>query len=75
MVRVADEVLVDLVGRACGLTYADVAADAEQREFGGTTIPVASPATLIKTKDTYCPQDAIDRGFLEAILRGRQPHD
>ena len=71
VVRVADEVVIDLMGRACGLTYADVAADAEWREFGGTTIPVASPATLIKTKDTYRPQDAIDRGFLEALLRDR----
>jgi hypothetical protein len=31
----------------------------------------ASPATLIKTKNTYRPQDAIDRAFLEALLRGR----
>ena len=71
VVRIADEVVIDLMGRACGLTYADVVADAEQRAFGGTTIPVASPAALIKTKDTYRPQDAIDRAFLETILRDR----
>ena len=75
VVRVVDEVVIDLMGRACGLTYADGAADAEPREFGGATSPVASPATLIRTKDTYRPQDAIDRGFLEAILRDRHPHD
>ena len=75
VVRVADEIVVDLMGKACGLTYADVAADMEHRELGGTTIPVASPATLIKTKNTYRPQDAIDRGFLEALLRDRLGRD
>ena len=72
VVRVADEVVVDLMGRACGLTYADLVADVEPREIGGTTIPVASPAALIRTKDTYRPQDAIDRAYLEALLAERQ---
>ena len=75
VVRVADEVIIGLMGRACGLTYADAAGDAEQRPFGGTTIPVASPAALIKMKDTYRPQDAIDRGFLETLLRDRRHQD
>lgn len=61
VVRVADEVMVDLMGRACGLSYADVEADAENREFGGVTIRVASPSALIRTKDTYRPQDAVRR--------------
>ena len=34
-------------------------------------VPVASPRTLIRTKDTYRPQDAIDRGFLEELVRRR----
>lgn len=71
VVRVADEIIVDLMGRACGLAYADVAADAEHREIDGVLIPVASPASLIRTKDTYRPQDAIDRRFLETLLRNR----
>jgi hypothetical protein len=37
----------------------------------GVSIPLASPATLIRTKDTRRPQDAIDRAFLEGILRAR----
>ncbi len=71
VVRIADEVIVDLMGRACGLSYADVVADAEEREFGGATIRVASPATLIRTKGTCRPQDAIDRGFLEGVIQDR----
>lgn len=69
VVRVIDEFIIDLLGKACGLTYADVVADAEVREILGVAIPVASAATLIRTKDTYRPQDVIDRAFLAALIR------
>lgn len=72
VVRVADEIVVDLMGRACGLSYGDVAADAESRIIEGVTIPIASPAMLIRTKDTFRPQDEIDRGFLERVISDRQ---
>jgi hypothetical protein len=72
VVRVADEVMVDLMGRACGLSYSDVVPDAEQMDLGGVLVPVASPRTLIRTKDTRRPQDAIDRAFLEGVLRERE---
>jgi predicted nucleotidyltransferase len=71
VVRVVDEVVIDLMGKACGLNYTDVAADAERITIGGVAVTVASPATLIRTKDTYRPQDALDRAFLEALLRDR----
>jgi hypothetical protein len=72
VVRVADEVIVDLMGRACGLTYADASRDAEAIERSGVSIPLPSPATLIRMKDTPRPQDAIDRAFLEGVLRERE---
>ena len=72
VVRVADEVIVGLMGRACGLSYADVAMDVEHRQLDDVRVPVASPATLIRTKDTYRPQDAIDRAFLEGLIRDRR---
>jgi hypothetical protein len=72
VVRVADEVIVDLMGRACGLTYAEASRDAESIERGGVVIPVPSPATLIRMKDTPRPQDAIDRAFLDGVLRERE---
>ena len=71
VVRVADEVIVNLMGRACGLSYAEAARDAESLERAGVRIPLASPATLIRTKDKLRPQDAIDRAFLEEVLRAR----
>jgi hypothetical protein len=72
VVRVADEVIVDLMGRACGLAYDDVAADMEWHDLDGVVVPIASPSTLVRTKDTYRPQDAIDRAFLQDLIaRGR----
>ena len=69
VVRVADEIVVDLMGRACGLDYAAAFADAEPMEIDGVTVPVASIRTLIRTKDTFRPSDALDRQFLEGLLR------
>ena len=75
VVRVVDEVIVDLMGRACGLTYADVAADMEWLELTGVRVPIASPSALVRTKDTYRPQDAIDRSFLQQVLDRRRRED
>ena len=71
VVRVADEVVVDLMGRACGVGYEEAARDAETFERQGVPIPVASPRTLIRLKDTPRPQDALDRAYLEGVLRAR----
>ena len=72
VVRVVDEVIIDLMGRACGLTYADVAADIEWHDMSGVRVPVASPSALVRTKDTYRPQDVIDRAFLNQLLDRRR---
>jgi predicted nucleotidyltransferase len=65
VVRVADEIVVDLMGRACGLSYSDVAEDAEEIELEDVAIPIASKRALIRTKDTFRPSDRADREFLE----------
>ena len=56
------------MGRACGLGYADVVTDAESVAIDDVMVVVASPATLIKTKNTYRPQDALDRAYLNTLL-------
>jgi hypothetical protein len=66
--------MVDLMGRACGIAYADIVKDAEDIELGGVMVKVASPHALIRTKDTKRPQDAIDRAFLEGLIRERERH-
>ena len=75
VVRVAGEVIVDLMGRACGLSYSDAAADAETIERDGVAIPLPSPRTLIELKDTARPQDALDRAFLEGVLEERKARE
>ncbi len=72
VVRVADEVVVDLMAKACGIDYAAAAQDAESLEIGGVQIPVASIPTLIRTKNTVRPSDAADRAFLEEVLKVRR---
>jgi hypothetical protein len=51
VVRVADEIVVDLMGLACGVDYADAVKDAANVTIDGVAIPLASPATLIRTKN------------------------
>lgn len=68
VVRVADEIVVDLMARACGVDYADARRDAVTIVFAGVPVLVASPPTLIRTKNTLRPSDAADRQFLQAIV-------
>jgi len=72
VVRVADEIIVDLMGKACGVSYSEAMADVEQLDLGGVAVPVASPAALIRMKKTYRPQDQIDREYLESVIRQRR---
>jgi len=70
VIRVADEVVVDLMSKACGVSWEEAARDSEVLELDGVEIPIAGIETLIRTKQTVRPHDAADREFLER-LRGR----
>lgn len=72
VVRVADEIIVDLLAKACGVTYEEAARDQEHIEVGDVDIPIASKRTLIRTKDTVRPSDAADREFLQALLEAEE---
>jgi hypothetical protein len=68
VVRVADEIVVDLMAKACDVDYADASRDVVEMQFADVPIPVASPRTLIRTKNTIRPSDAADRQFLQALV-------
>jgi hypothetical protein len=68
VVRVADEVMVDLIARACGVSYETAAEDAETVEVAGVAVPVVSKRTLVRTKETIRPQDHLDRAMLAELL-------
>jgi hypothetical protein len=68
VVRVADEVVVDLMGAACGIRFEDAESEIDWRDIEGVRIPFASPALLLKTKQTVREKDEIDRLYLKRIL-------
>ena len=68
VVRVADELLIDLMAKACGVSYEEATRDAESVVVLGVSVPRASKRTLLLTKRTIRPSDEIDRRFLEELL-------
>jgi hypothetical protein len=65
VVRVADEIVVDLLASACGVTYLEAAEGGiESFNLHGVTIPLASKELLIKMKNTIRESDAMDVRFL-----------
>ena len=71
VVRINDEITIDLMGTACGISYENAVPDIEWRELGGVEIPFASPRLLWLMKQTYREKDALDRNFLAALMRQR----
>lgn len=70
VVRVADEIVVDLLVSGCGVTYEDAIPDAKWVTIDGAAIPFASKTTLWKMKQTVREKDIPDRLFLrQALLR------
>lgn len=65
VVRIADEVVVDLLKDACGVDYARASAGGvEIKTVEGVPIRFASKELLIQTKQTVRPSDAADVQFL-----------
>ena len=76
VIRVADEILVDLMRTAGGIDYLEAATDVVVREVDGVPIPFASPRLLWRMKAvTHREKDAADLVFLRYWFseRGEQP--
>jgi hypothetical protein len=71
VVRVADEIVIDLMKEACGIRYDEASRMVERVDIEGVTIPFASPRLLWRTKDTVRDKDKADRAFLARLLAGR----
>lgn len=72
VVRVADEIVIDLLAKACGISYADAEREIEWADIGGIKIPIAGKELLIKMKDTYRPSDKADVNFLRALIEAER---
>ena len=75
VVRINDEITVDLMASACGVGYEQAISMITWREIQGVRIPFASPELLWLTKQTQREKDAMDRAFLRKWFadHGREP--
>lgn len=64
VVRVADEILVDLMLAACGIEYEEASREMQVIEIRGVPIPFAKPKLLLRMKQTHREKDVQDRIFL-----------
>lgn len=76
VIRVADEILVDLMRSAGGIEYEEAARDVVVHEIQGVPVPFASPRLLWRMKSvTHRAKDAADVVFLRYWFaeRGETP--
>jgi hypothetical protein len=65
VVRIADEIVVNLLKNACGVDYSRAAdGGIEVKLVEGVEIPIGTKELLIETKQTVRPSDATDVQFL-----------
>ncbi len=72
VVRVADEIIVDLMASASGIRFADAESEIVYREIDGVKIPFASPLLLWRMKrNTHREKDQADLYFLRRLLESQ----
>lgn len=69
VVKIADEVEVDVSTHAWKVTYPDAIGNAQVTQVEGVNIPFLSLDCLIASKETYREQDGIDRMRLLELKR------
>ena len=68
VVRVADEIVVDLMKSACGIDFKEASKDVEWVIIQDVNIPFASAQLLWRMKQTVREKDSLDRLFLKKKL-------
>ncbi len=68
VVRVAGEIVVDLMSEACGKSFSDLEPYIEEVKMEGISLPYLSVEGLLKTKQGIRPKDVQDRQYLEQLL-------
>jgi hypothetical protein len=68
VLRVGDEIMVDLMMSACGIRYEEAESEIESSVIDHVPIPFASAKLLLRMKQTYREKDIPDRIFLQEKL-------
>jgi Nucleotidyl transferase of unknown function (DUF2204) len=68
VIRVADEIVVDLMTQACGKTFRDAEARIDWIEHDGVRMPFASAELMVDLKQAMREKDRLDLEFLKARL-------
>jgi hypothetical protein len=72
VVRINDEITVDLMTEASGISFSEAREEIEWEELAGVPIPFASAELMLRFKQvTHREKDQIDRRFLEDRRRQR----
>ena len=72
VVRVNDDITIDLMTEACGVRFEDAVGGIETEVVDGVPIPFAGPALLLRLKQGPREKDRADRSFLEELIRARR---
>jgi len=69
VVRVNDDITIDLMTEACGVRYEDTAGGIETEVIDGVPIRFAGAQLLLKMKQSPREKDVVDRSFLQQLIR------
>lgn len=69
VVRVNDDITVDLMTEACGVSYEAAHAGIEFVELQGVSVPFASAGLMLKMKQGRREKDVVDRSFLQQLIK------
>ena len=68
VVRVADEIVVDLLACARDVTFDGAEPRLEHGALGTARVPYLAIDDMLRSKQTIRPKDAVDRQFLAALM-------
>ena len=71
MVRVNDDITVDLMTEARGVRFEDAVGGIETEVIDNVPIPFAGPELMMKMKQGAREKDVVDRSFLQQLIRTR----
>lgn len=72
VVRVNDDITVDLMTEACGVTYEEARSGIEMAEFEGVAIPFAGAELMLRMKQGNREKDRSDLTFLQRLIQRRK---